>query len=77
MGDLSALTAAVQQLDADVKALIAATTGTDQADIDAVTAQVQALDSAVQSATPTAPAPAPAPAPADGTGTTVVDGTTS
>jgi outer membrane murein-binding lipoprotein Lpp len=51
MGDLTALNAAVSQLQTDVDTLISDfTAASDQSEIDATTANVTALDTAVQSA---------------------------
>jgi len=63
----AALEAAITQLNTDTASLITLAEGSvPQADVDAATAQVTALDTTVQAAlaalAPPAPAPAPAPA---------------
>ncbi len=55
MGDLSKLNATVQQLGADIQTLIATQSADDQAEIDAVTSALAALDNLVTSSTPTPP----------------------
>ena len=61
---VDALNAAVSQLSTDVQALIAqGQNSVPQAQVDAATAAVTALDATVKAALP-APAPAPTPAPA-------------
>lgn len=50
MADITALNAAVAELQADVTALLAKPQSPSQADIDAVTASVQAIDAPVKTA---------------------------
>ncbi len=76
MADLSALTDAINALDADVKTLMAASGSTDQAAIDVATAQLQALDTQVLAATNATVPPAPTP-PSTVTTTDVPPGTIS